>query len=436
MAGKFSLEFKEAIAYSERKKVELPDEFYGLRQKYGATTVSGLAGMSQIQFVIEQLNTALRDGKTFGQFKKMVRDGELNITLPDHRLDTIFRTNIQQAYNFGRWQQQELVKDTRPYLMYDAVNDSRTRPTHMALDNTILPRDDPFWRTHYPPLGYRCRCIVVSLSQSQAEKRGIAKEAPNVMPDDGFGDDIAAYFDNIEQRAKQKLTDYEQKLQKSSKFLALLENTWYNNRVAVEKVNSMVSTTMITGPVKEQYVNMLNTLSANDPTIGPLSIRLLSDYIQNSSASIKSFFSQKSSVKSDIVAASWIKDAWAKVFRAAPNDSSTIYSGVSASNQQALLTTFSAGSVVKLVAPVSFSTDRTIADIHASLGGVIIHVNEASGVGIDILKAGATTMQAKREQEVLVLPDTVLEVLKVEKGIDGYTHVYTKPTTKQFDKEF
>jgi hypothetical protein len=70
--------------------------------------------------------------------------------------------------------------------MYDAINDSRTRPNHTAMDNTILHRDDPWWRTHYPPCGYRCRCTVISLTEKQAQKRGVSAAAPQVDPDEGW----------------------------------------------------------------------------------------------------------------------------------------------------------------------------------------------------------------------------------------------------------
>jgi hypothetical protein len=70
--------------------------------------------------------------------------------------------------------------------MYDAINDSRTRPNHLLMDNTILHRDDPWWKTHYPPCGYRCRCTVISLTEAQAQKRGVSVVAPQVDPDEGW----------------------------------------------------------------------------------------------------------------------------------------------------------------------------------------------------------------------------------------------------------
>jgi SPP1 gp7 family putative phage head morphogenesis protein len=86
-----------------------------------------------------------------------------------HRLDNIFRTNIQGCYNRGRWERFVAVKDEQLYLMYDAINDNRVRPAHLAMDNIIRPVDDAFWVQHAPPNGYRCR--VISLSADQAKAR-------------------------------------------------------------------------------------------------------------------------------------------------------------------------------------------------------------------------------------------------------------------------
>ncbi|HFC7360521.1 TPA: phage minor head protein [Neisseria meningitidis] len=62
--------------------------------------------------------------------------------------------------------------DARPYWMYDAVGDSRTRPAHSAIDGLVYRYDDPFWATFYPPNGYNCRCSVIALSERDVERQG------------------------------------------------------------------------------------------------------------------------------------------------------------------------------------------------------------------------------------------------------------------------
>ena len=58
--------------------------------------------------------------------------------------------------------------------MYDALNDSRTRPAHAAMDNMVFRHDDPIWDTHYPPNGFGCRCRVRALTAKEVEARGLA----------------------------------------------------------------------------------------------------------------------------------------------------------------------------------------------------------------------------------------------------------------------
>jgi SPP1 gp7 family putative phage head morphogenesis protein len=194
------MNFVEAVEYAESRAVVLPDEYYGKLtgvQKSQAVSIAGLGALEQIKFVIDLVAESLREGKTFADFQKAVKQSTLDIQLPKHRLDNIFRTNMQVAFNRGRWQQQKQVSSSRPYLMYDAINDSRVRPAHLDFDNVILSRDDAWWKTHYPPCGYRCRCTVISLTENQAIKRGgVTAKPPETPPDEGWefnpGEDYGA----------------------------------------------------------------------------------------------------------------------------------------------------------------------------------------------------------------------------------------------------
>src|SRR5690606_6618089 len=90
------------------------------------------------------------------------------------RLQTIFRTNMQTAYAAGAWAQIEEQAELAPFLLYDAVDDHRTRPEHAAWDGQVHPVGSPFWRAHYPPNGWNCRCGVIQLSQDDLDAMGLA----------------------------------------------------------------------------------------------------------------------------------------------------------------------------------------------------------------------------------------------------------------------
>ena len=113
------------------------------------------------------------------------------LKLSKGRLDNVFRTNIQHAYSAGiaRQQEGERALKRRPFFQYDAINDSRTRPAHAAMDNYIARHDDPVWRRWTPICGYRCRCVRIALTEAQAVARGWTGQAKPVPsePDDGFG---------------------------------------------------------------------------------------------------------------------------------------------------------------------------------------------------------------------------------------------------------
>ena len=187
-----TLTFREAVEFAAARRVELPSEYYGQlqgQQRDLAFSIAGVAQRDQLQGVLDSLNQVLEKGMTFSDWKAAVKGGAIGLDLPDYRLDNIFRTNMQTAYSAGHWTQQQRNKASRPYLMYDAVNDGRTRPSHLKLDNVIKPIDDPFWATYGPLNGYRCRCSTIALTEAQAQARGGVTEEPEggwPEPDKGW----------------------------------------------------------------------------------------------------------------------------------------------------------------------------------------------------------------------------------------------------------
>ncbi len=91
----------------------------------------------------------------------------------------------------GHWRSFEESKDVLPFLMYDAVNDSRTRPHHLALDGVIKPVGDVFWKTHACPNGHRCRCSIRAIDRDEARERGgVTQNVPaEGAADKGWGHD-------------------------------------------------------------------------------------------------------------------------------------------------------------------------------------------------------------------------------------------------------
>jgi SPP1 gp7 family putative phage head morphogenesis protein len=156
--------------------------------------IAKVTAADQVQAVLESLATALLAGTSFESWKTLATSGVADISLSAGQLQTALRTNIQTAYNAGRYTAQVANKYQQPILMYDAVNDSRTREAHAAMSGFMAPVDHPVWSVWYPPNGYNCRCSVISMTEAEAQARGYQPGAtpPNVQPDPGFGFNAAA----------------------------------------------------------------------------------------------------------------------------------------------------------------------------------------------------------------------------------------------------
>lgn len=200
------IKFEEAAQYFGERLVLTPKQFYNLSDEYRslAFTVGGYTKVQTLKKFHEEILRAIENGFTMEQFKNEMNtflESKGYEGLTNFQADNIFRTNMQTAYQVGHYEQMTspIVKKLRPYWQYDAVNDSHTRPSHLAMDGKVFPCDSPVWDTWYPPNGFRCRCAVQSLSKRQVEERGlkVEEEVPrvaelsdgrfvNILPDPNF----------------------------------------------------------------------------------------------------------------------------------------------------------------------------------------------------------------------------------------------------------
>lgn len=176
------LPFVEAIREAHARGVALPSAYYGELQGLArqlSFSIAGVTSLSQLEAVRDSLTEHMVAGGTFREWKELVRGDKVGLTLPAHRLDNIFRTNLQGNYMRGRCEAVQTHAAALPYLVYSAVNDSRTRPAHAAMHGHVAEVADPVWKTWMPPNGYRCRCTVIQVSAMQAA-RWAARDAVRV----------------------------------------------------------------------------------------------------------------------------------------------------------------------------------------------------------------------------------------------------------------
>lgn len=194
----FNLPPEEAVAYFEIKGYQLSWDWYETWQEANARAFTVAKAMQED--ILEDIRTAvtdaLKNGTTFHQFKKDLEPllqrkgwwGRQELTNPQgelesvqlgsvRRLKVIYRTNLQTAYMAGRRNGQLANTQSRPYWMYVAVNDSKTRPEHQALHGRVFRYDDPIWQTLYPPNGWGCRCRIRALTARQVAQKGLEVES-------------------------------------------------------------------------------------------------------------------------------------------------------------------------------------------------------------------------------------------------------------------
>lgn len=215
----FKLPPKEAINYLKAKGYNLTFSYKEMMHEahHKAFTVAKVTRLDLLSDIKEEILKAQKEGSSYQSFKKSIKPtlikkgwwgdvevinpktGEFkNIFVGDKRLKTIFLTNMRVAY-----QVQKATKfyadDAVEYLRYISVLDNRTRPAHKALHGTILKKDDPFWKSHYPPNGWNCRCRVQAVPKHKIVTPTDKRTLPPKSVDADWDYDVRAgrYFDKI-----------------------------------------------------------------------------------------------------------------------------------------------------------------------------------------------------------------------------------------------
>lgn len=233
LAAGFGLTPERIVRWFESKELRVTwswREMSGEEHK-AAFTIAKMMDMELLETVQEKVARAIEDGWSLEQFQRELYPilaqagwwGEQVITDPNTglattvqtgstaRLETIFRTNMQTAYSQGHWEAIQRQKDIAPWLLYDAVDDARTRPEHAALDGFVAQADDPVWNTIAPPSGFNCRCGLLQLDDEELADLGYqpATSAEGITVDEGWDfNPGAARADNLVEVYNDKLTEH------------------------------------------------------------------------------------------------------------------------------------------------------------------------------------------------------------------------------------
>lgn len=177
---------KAAADYIRGKAVADPENFGNLpdQLKQRAFAVAGIEQLDVVKRIRDAV-AKLPEGASWDEAKNEIASLMSTYTGGDMkaakaRAEHTLRMQGFQAYAVARHQQQMETARSHPYWMYETVGDNRVRAGHAALDGKVLRADDPWWKTHYPPWDWGCRCIVIALDEEDAQEFGISEH--NDMP--------------------------------------------------------------------------------------------------------------------------------------------------------------------------------------------------------------------------------------------------------------
>jgi SPP1 gp7 family putative phage head morphogenesis protein len=132
--------------------------------------------------MLRDLTDALRDGNKVLPFKDFAARAQ---TILDDYNGTWLRTEYNAAVAGSQMASKWTDFEQHPnaLLEYRTAEDDRVRESHALLNGIIRPVDDDFWKTHYPPNGWNCRCTVIRLNsgkEDKAVKLSLSKPIPDV----------------------------------------------------------------------------------------------------------------------------------------------------------------------------------------------------------------------------------------------------------------
>jgi Phage Mu protein F like protein len=170
-----------------------------------AFTVAKAVELDVLQAFRKTIDKAIAEGQSFETWKANVKPeldklgwwGRRQVKDPTNafrkatvdfsaprRLQTIFWSNMRAARAAGQWERIQRTKRALPLILYVRTASADPRPEHLAFAGRILPVDHPFWRTHFPPNGWGCKCTVRAITGREAEsyrgKEGYSYDAPVV----------------------------------------------------------------------------------------------------------------------------------------------------------------------------------------------------------------------------------------------------------------
>lgn len=194
--GVFHRPFAEQVAFFRAKLGNLvPTTFWTDLEKSAHDTgfmVAGAAKADLLQDLATAVDKAIAEGTSIEAFRKnffdiVKRHGWTNYTGSGTaagrawRTRVIYTTNAQTSYSAGRLAQLR-AGNFKLWVYRHSDGEMYPRPVHESWDGLVLPPDHPFWKQHYPPSGWGCRCYVLG-ARGDVSARAMGGDPGKQLPE-------------------------------------------------------------------------------------------------------------------------------------------------------------------------------------------------------------------------------------------------------------
>lgn len=149
--------------------------------QYNTGLFSVFKNHAMIKEVVGKLKDSDGNLKPFNDFKNDVLKTDAKYR--QSWLRTEYDTAVRTARMAAQWERIQRTKHLYPNLEYIRSKAAQPSTDHLELVGTILPVDDPFWNTYYPPSRWNCQC---SVRQTDKGTTDIPDDLPEVPKELAF----------------------------------------------------------------------------------------------------------------------------------------------------------------------------------------------------------------------------------------------------------
>ena len=186
-----NMPYHEAVEFLKKRDVIKKVDYDKLsdKMKFRAFTASRINDGKLLEKLNAQMLSNVNGGKGLKDFLSLTKTDILDkIGMGPNQgwyWETVYRTNVQTAYNVGRAMGFEADKPLA--LQFVGIDDARQTDVCHSLSGIVRLYGDPFWQSHFPPLHFNCRSTIRAIYDEAELPEEWSSHDEAESPAKGFG---------------------------------------------------------------------------------------------------------------------------------------------------------------------------------------------------------------------------------------------------------